>query len=139
MKSVELDQRIAYGFLRFIFGLNICFHGVSRLVGDHAAFLAYLTQSVSHAPLIPMAIIPAFAAILPWIEAVVGLFILCGLLTRIALIAGFAEMAMLMAGVTLAQNWSIAGLQLIYCAIFFILLSCIDRNFFSLDTLLRRS
>lgn len=134
-----MDQRIAYGFLRLILGLDICFHGVSRLLGDHAAFLAYLTQSMSHAPLIPKATLPVFAAVLPWIEATVGFFILFGLFTRVALIAGLTVMALLMAGITLAQDWSVAGLQLIYCVIYFILLAYRDRNFFSLDALLRVS
>ena len=44
--TLQTDKRIAYAFLRFVFGVNICFHGLSRLLGDHVAFLAYLTQSI---------------------------------------------------------------------------------------------
>lgn len=138
MSVTVLDQRVAYGCLRFIFGVDICFHGVSRLLSDHSVFLAYLTQSMAHAPLIPKAVLPAFAAVLPWIEAAVGLLILLGLFTRVALIVGFAVMAMLMVGITLAQDWNVAGLQLVYCLIYFVLLTYRDRNYLSFDTLLQR-
>jgi hypothetical protein len=47
-------------------------------------------------------------------------------------------MVVLMAGITLAQNWDVAGIQLIYCAIYFVLLTHRGRNFYSLDTLLFR-
>jgi thiosulfate dehydrogenase (quinone) large subunit len=134
----QTDERIAYAFLRFVFGVNICFHGVSRLLGDHATFLAYLTQSMAHAVLVPKASLPVLAAVLPWIEAIVGLLVLLGLFTRIALIAGSAVMVLLMVGTTLAQDWNIAGLQLIYCLTYFVLLTFRARNFFSLDTLLER-
>jgi len=133
------DERIAYALLRFVFGLNICFHGVSRLLGDHQAFLSYLTKSMASAVLIPKASIPVVAAVLPWVESVVGLLLLLGLFTRIALIAGFLDMILLMAGITLAQNWDVAGIQLIYCLIYFVLLAWLDRNYFSFDTLVRSS
>jgi thiosulfate dehydrogenase (quinone) large subunit len=139
VNNVETNERIAYGFLPFVFGLNICFHGVSRLLGDHQAFLAYLTNSLARAVLVPKAALPVFAAVLPWVEALVGLLLLLGIFTRTALITGFLIMTVLMAGVTLAQDWETAGLQLIYCLIYFVLLTYFNRNYFSLDTLLRRS
>jgi thiosulfate dehydrogenase [quinone] large subunit len=138
MSTSQTDERIAYAFLRFVFGLNICFHGVSRLLGERTAFLAYLTQSMAHAVLVPKATIPVLAAVLPWVEAIVGLLLLLGLFTRFALIAGSDVMVLLMAGATLAQEWEIAGLQLIYCLTYFILLTLRGRNIFSLDTLLWR-
>jgi thiosulfate dehydrogenase [quinone] large subunit len=134
----QTDERIAYAFLRFVFGLNICFHGVSRLLNDHQAFLVYLTKALAPAVLIPKASIPAFAAVLPWVEAILGLLLLLGLFTRFALIGGFFVMILLMAGVSLAQDWTTAGLQLIYCVIYFILLALLGWNYFSLDSLLRR-
>lgn len=138
MSASQVDERIAYAFLRFVFGVNICFHGVSRLLGDHAAFLAHLNQSMAHAVLVPKAAVPVLAAVLPWLEASIGLLLLLGLFTRPALIAGSAVMIVLMAGNTLAQDWNVASLQLIYCLIYFVLLTLRDRNHFSLDTLLHR-
>ena len=127
------DRRLAYALLRIVLGVNIFLHGVSRLVGDHAAFLAYLTQQMAKAP-VPKFFLPAFAAALPWAETLVGFLLLLGLWTRFALVAGSVLMIVLMAGITLAQNWDVAGIQLIYCAIYFLLLTYRERNFYSLDT-----
>jgi thiosulfate dehydrogenase [quinone] large subunit len=134
-RTSTTDRRIAYALLRIVFGVNIFFHGLSRLLGDHAAFLAYLSQQMAKAPL-PKSILPPFAAALPWTEATIGLLLLLGLFTRFALVAGSLVMITLMAGITLAQNWDVAGIQLIYCAIYFVLLTHRGRNFYSLDTLL---
>ncbi|MFY9732399.1 MAG: DoxX family membrane protein [Candidatus Acidiferrales bacterium] len=136
-RTSTTDRRIAYALLRIVFGVDIFFHGLSRLLGDHAAFLAYLSQQMAKAPL-PKSILPPFAAALPWTEAIIGLLLLLGLFTRFALVAGSLEMIVLMAGITLAQNWEVAGIQLIYCAIYFVLLTHRGRNFYSLDTLLPR-
>ena len=134
-RTSTTDRRIAYALLRIVFGINIFFHGLSRLLGDHAAFLAYLSQQMAKAPL-PKSILPPFAATLPWVEGTVGLLLLLGLFTRFALVAGSLVMIVLMAGITLAQNWDVAGIQLIYCAIYFVLLTHRGRNFYSLDTLI---
>lgn len=136
-RTSTTDRRIAYALLRIVFGINIFFHGLSRLLGDHAAFLAYLSQQMAKAPL-PKSILPPFAATLPWVEGTVGLLLLLGLFTRFALVAGSLVMIVLMAGITLAQNWDVAGIQLIYCAIYFVLLTHRGRNFYSLDTLIGR-
>ena len=136
-RTSTTDRRIAYALLRIVFGVNIFFHGLSRLIGDHAAFLAYLSQQMAKAPL-PKSILPPFAATLPWVEGTVGLLLLLGLFTRFALVAGSLVMIVLMAGITLAQNWDVAGIQLIYCAIYFVLLTHRGRNFYSLDTLIAR-
>jgi thiosulfate dehydrogenase (quinone) large subunit len=136
-RTSTTDRRIAYALLRIVFGVDIFFHGLSRLVGDHAAFLAYLSQQMAKAPL-PKSILPPFAAALPWTEAIIGLLLLLGLFTRFALVAGSLEMIALMAGITLAQNWDVAGIQLIYCAIYFVLLTHRGRNFYSLDTLIAK-
>jgi thiosulfate dehydrogenase [quinone] large subunit len=139
MSNTQTDERIAYAFLRFVFGLNICFHGLTRLLAGRPAFLAYLIKSLAPAVLVPKAAIPPLAVVLPWVEAIIGLLLLLGLFTRLSLIVGFLVMILLMAGVTLAQDWATASLQLMYCLIYFILLTFLSRNHFSLDSLLRRS
>jgi thiosulfate dehydrogenase [quinone] large subunit len=136
-RTSTTDRRIAYALLRIVFGVDIFFHGLSRLLGDHAAFLAYLSQQMAKAPL-PKSMLPPFAATLPWVEATIGLLLLLGLFTRFALVAGSLVLIILMAGITLAQNWDVAGIQLIYCAIYFVLLTHRGRNFYSLDTLIAK-
>ena len=85
---------------------------------------------MARAVLVPKASLPVLATVLPWIEAIVGFLLLLGFFTRIALIAGSTVMVLLMTGTTLAQDWNTAGLQLIYCLTYFVLLTFRARNFF---------
>jgi thiosulfate dehydrogenase [quinone] large subunit len=70
---------------------------------------------------------------LPWCEGTVGLLMILGLWTSVALIAGSLLMLMLQIGTCLAQNWDVAGAQLIYVLLFFILLTYCERNRWSVD------
>ena len=120
--SRSSDAAIAYGILRLSFGVNIMLHGVSRLLAGQAGFLAYLNHYFEKAPLMPKAFLPVFGTVLPVVEAAVGLLLLLGLFTRFALIAGALVMTVLVFGTNLAQDWNVAGLQLIYCFLYYYLL-----------------
>jgi thiosulfate dehydrogenase [quinone] large subunit len=131
------DAVIAYTILRLSFGANIMLHGVSRLLAGHAAFLAYLTHYFEKTPLVPASFLPIFAAALPPVETALGLLLLLGVGTRFSIIAGSLVMAALVVGTNLAQDWNVAGLQLIYCFIYYYLLAHRrDLNRISLDALI---
>jgi thiosulfate dehydrogenase [quinone] large subunit len=130
------DLVIAYTILRLSFGANILLHGVSRLLNGRAAFLAYLTHYFEHAHLISAGMLPAFAAVLPWVETTLGLLLFLGLFSRFTLIAGALVMTGLVIGTNLAQDWLVSGLQLIYCFLYYYLLAKIDENVWSVDALL---
>ncbi len=131
------DALIAYTILRLSFGANIMLHGVSRLLAGHAPFLAYLTHYFEKTPLVPASILPMFATMLPPVETALGLLLLLGVGTRFSLIAGSLVMAALVVGTNLAQDWNVAGLQLIYCFIYYYLLAHRrDLNRVSLDALI---
>lgn len=117
------DAVLAYGLLRFTFGINIMLHGAARLLAPQGAFLAYLNHYFEKTPQMPKEILPAFAIILPWCEAIFGALVLVGLTTRFALIAGALVLAALAFGTNLAQDWNIAGLQLIYAFLYYFLLA----------------
>ena len=128
------DAVIAYTILRLSFGANIMLHGVSRLLAGHAAFLAYLTHYFEKTPLVPASFLPIFATVLPPVETGLGLLLLLGAGTRFSLIAGSLVMPPLVFGTNLAQDWNVAGLQLIYCFIYYYLLAHRrDLNSVSLD------
>jgi thiosulfate dehydrogenase [quinone] large subunit len=127
------DIVIAYTILRLSFGANILLHGLSRLLNGRAAFLAYLTHYFEHSHLIPASSLPAFGAVLPWVETTLGLLLMLGLFSRFTLFAGALVMTVLVIGTNLAQDWLVSGLQLIYCFLYYYLLIHLDQNMMSLD------
>ena len=133
------DAVIAYAILRLSFGVNIMLHGVSRLLAGSGGFLNYLNHYFEHTPLISKSFLPVFGAVLPPVETALGLLLLLGLFTRFALIAGGLVMAALVFGTNLAQDWNVAGLQLIYCFLYYYLLAHRrEMNLWSLDGWMRR-
>jgi thiosulfate dehydrogenase [quinone] large subunit len=132
------DTVWAYTVLRLTFGANIMLHGLSRLLAGHAAFLAYLNHYFEKTPLIPASQLPVFAWVLPPVETALGVLLLLGLWTRFALIAGGLVITMLAIGTNLAQDWGVAGLQLIYALLYYYLLVHRDQNVISIDGSLSR-
>jgi thiosulfate dehydrogenase [quinone] large subunit len=130
------NAAIAYGILRLSFGANIMLHGLSRLLNGRAAFLAYLNHYFEHAHLIPASSLPAFGAVLPWVETSLGLLLMLGLFSRFTMIAGALVMLALVIGTNLAQDWVVSGLQLIYCFLYYYLLVHLDENTLSVDAML---
>jgi thiosulfate dehydrogenase [quinone] large subunit len=59
-------------------------------------------------------------------------------LTRLTLVLGAIFMMALTIGVTSNQQWDVAGQQLVYSAIFFLLLYLLDHNSLAVDALLKR-
>jgi thiosulfate dehydrogenase [quinone] large subunit len=58
--------------------------------------------------------------------------------TSLALIAGSLLMLTLQIGTFLAQNWDAAGAQLIYVLLYFVLLTYLERNRWSVDRYIKR-
>lgn len=135
--EAQLDRRLAYALLRAIIGVNLAVHGVSRLLAGPHAFATSLVTMFHSTPL-PAWSVMAFGLVLPWIEAALGLLILLGLATRFSLVVASLTMLALTFGSTLRQDWQIAGLQLIYAAIYTALLGFRQENAYSLDGFRRR-
>ena len=127
---------IAYLLLRLMIGMNIFIHGVSRILGGPSAF-AHSLIAPFQKTLLPNWAVLGFGLVLPWLEAILGLLVLIGLRTRLALIAGSILLIVLTFGSTLRQDWESAGLQLIYAAIYAVLLAFLNKNTYSLDALLQ--
>jgi thiosulfate dehydrogenase [quinone] large subunit len=126
------DRRLAYALLRAFLGVNIAIHGVSRLWAGSALFQAKLEAQFAHAPL-PHSALAAFALLLPWAEAILGLLVLLGAATRLALIGGALLMIALTFGSGLLQDWSAAGIQLTYAIAYALLLFLRSYNGWSID------
>jgi thiosulfate dehydrogenase (quinone) large subunit len=127
------DAALGYLFLRTTLGLNIFMHGLTRLLAGPAAFAETLVQLFHGTPL-PSGMVGAFAYALPWLEAVIGLLLLLGAATRLALCAGALLIFVLTFGTALRQDWQVAALQLFYAAVYAALLAFRGHNAFSVDS-----
>lgn len=127
------DASLAYALLRITFGINFLFHGVSRLLKGTEPFLEHL-QGTFQNTVLPTALLPLVATVLPWAEAGLGVLLILGLFRRPAMVGGAVMMMLLTFGICLAQNWTVASEQLIYSLVFFVLLSLVGLDVYALDT-----
>ena len=81
------DKAFAYVLLRFTLGLNIFMHGLSCILAGPAVFAGTLDKMFQETVLAGWPV-HAFGLALPWFEAGLGLLLLLGLWTRVALIGG---------------------------------------------------
>jgi thiosulfate dehydrogenase (quinone) large subunit len=132
------DKSLAYALLRITFGINFAGHGLIRIYNGAGAFAATTTEHLAKSPL-PHSLAFGFSYAIPFLEAILGLALILGVFTRIVLVCGTVFMMTLTIGVTSNQQWDIAGQQLLYSIVFFLLLYLIDHNALALDTYLRRS
>lgn len=131
------DASIAYLLLRLSLGLVLFLHGVVRLAGHYEQFVNGTLQSFAETPL-PAGAVHVAAFYIPPVEAVLGFFILAGLLTRPALIGGALLMIFLLFGKSMQQDWTTVAIQLLYAQLYFVLLAWRRYNHFALDSFLSR-
>jgi thiosulfate dehydrogenase [quinone] large subunit len=130
------DKTLAYGLLRIACGVNFTGHGLVRIHNGIGAFAATTAEHLARAPL-PHGAVVAFGYAIPPIEALLGLALIFGVLTRVALVGGALFMMALTVGVTANQQWDVAGQQLVYSVVFFVLLYLAEWNDLSVDGWLR--
>ncbi len=131
------DKALAYGLLRVAFGVNFAGHGLVRIYHGSSQFAAATATHLAGAPL-PHGVVYGFGLAIPWIEALLGILLMLGVLTRVALAGGAVFMMALTVGVTANQQWDVAGQQLLYSLVFFVLLFLVEHNALSLDGMLAR-
>jgi thiosulfate dehydrogenase [quinone] large subunit len=122
--------------LRFTLGLSILMHGLVRL--PHlSAFADGLVKAFVQTPL-PGFIVRLFAICLVFVETIVGLLVLLGLWTRLALIVGALAMAALIFGTALRSDWDTLAIQMLYALIYAALIATREYNAYSLDARIAR-
>ncbi len=132
------DERLAYALLRIVAGTNLMMHGVSRMIAGPGEFAAKLVTQFTHAPLPPWSVW-AFGLVLPPMEGLLGLLLLIGLRTRATLVAATLLLLVLTFGSSLVQDWSAAGTQLTYAAVYAALLFLRRHNSWSADAWMQRN
>jgi thiosulfate dehydrogenase [quinone] large subunit len=132
------DKSLAYALLRIALGVNFAGHGFIRIHHGIGAFAESTAEHLAKSPL-PHHFVLGFGYFIPVFEALLGLALILGVFTRVALASGAVFMMVLTAGVTSNQQWDVAGQQLLYSLIFFVLLYLREHNAIALDDLLRHS
>jgi thiosulfate dehydrogenase [quinone] large subunit len=114
-ESPTRDQHHAYLLLRVLTGFDFFGHGFARIfTGTHlSGFAQGMAKSMAAAPL-PASLTLAAGYAIPCVEVVIGVLLLLGLFTRAALISALLLMMVLMFGVTMKQDWTAAGQQMVY-------------------------
>jgi thiosulfate dehydrogenase [quinone] large subunit len=130
------DTELGYLLLRVTVGLNVCMHGVARLLAGPASFAGALVPEFQKT-FLPAWSVYAFGLALPWAEGVLGLLVLVGLRTRLALIGSGLLIVVLTYGSTLRQDWNAAGAQLLYAVVYAGLLAFRRWNVYSVDAALK--
>ena len=131
------DQALAYALLRLTLGVTMLVHGANRIDVGVQQFAAGLDRDFAHT-FLPASMVHLFALTLPFFEASIGVLLVTGLLTRFALVLGALIMMALVFGTTLREQFMIVGVQLIYAAIYFVLIYHLRHNHISLDRFLAR-
>lgn len=132
----KADKQIGYSFLRTILGMNIAFHGISRIYTGVVHFAMGEVPLFVHTPL-PPSLVYGYTVALPFAEALIGLAVLFGVGSRYAYIAGFLLMISLTFGSALHQDFGAAGVQLTYGLVYAILLAFREYNAYSIDAAIR--
>jgi thiosulfate dehydrogenase (quinone) large subunit len=127
-------SQTAYALLRFIMGVDMLLHGLTRIGAGVGQFAATMVRDFQ-ATMLPPALVHGFGLVLPFVEALIGLGLLFGCFTRAVLIASSLLMAALVFGTALRSEWNTVGLQLVYAVIYYFLLTRIGDNCWSIDAL----
>lgn len=111
----ERDRGLAYLLLRTLTGMNFFGHGFARIfTGTHLSGFAHgMVKSMAGTPL-PAPLVLATGYVVPCVELAIGLALLAGVAVRQALLGAFLLLFVLMFGITLKQDWNVAGQQLQY-------------------------
>ncbi|WP_164463866.1 DoxX family protein [Chryseobacterium sp. G0186] len=126
-----MNRNASYFFLRVSMGINFFGHGLVRLIKLHD-FADGMAKSFEKTWL-PQLFVHTFSIILPFLEFIIGLLLMIGFKTKIATIAGASLIILLLFGSSTVENWEAMGIQMIYAGLFYVLMSRMDDNAFSMD------
>ena len=129
-------NRTVFLLLRLGIGISMFGHGIVR-VPKLAAFTEWMVGSMAKS-MLPESLVRPFGYILPILELAVGVLLLLGLFTEMALIGGGVVMLMLLFGTSLAENWEALPSQLIHLAYFALLLQFVASNSWAVYKMLRK-
>ena len=127
-------KNVAYFFLRLTTGINFFAHGIVRIpkITDFRSWMVLEFQN----SMIPSGSVFLWASILPYLEALIGTFLILGLFTFYSAFAGACLIVVLIFGSCMIENWDWVNGQMIYALFFFFLISKVSNNIWCLDNIL---
>jgi len=130
-------KQVAYVLLRITIGVVFLFYGIGKFTMGRAVLVNGLVQQFAKTPL-PPGLVRVFGNVIPFAEVILGLCVLFGVFTTIALALMGILLIALTFGMVLVPNPSIVANNLIYCVIVFLLLYLAEYNTFSLERLWKK-
>lgn len=127
-----MNKNVAYFLLRVSMGVNLLGHGLAR-IPKISIFTEGMTNSFEKSWL-PQPLVQIFSTTLPFLELIIGLMLILGFKTRVASFAGAGLIIMLLFGSSTVENWEAMGIQMIYAVFFYILISRLEDNSYSVDS-----
>ncbi len=134
IKNTLNHKHIAYVLLRITVGVNFWGHGYIRL-SKIPEFRNWMIDLFEKSPL-PLPLVSFFGTVLPVLELLVGITVVLGLLTRYSVSLGALIICALIFGSCMIEQWEMAGGQMLYGLMLFILLFLHEYNKISLDRLI---
>ncbi|PJZ61114.1 DoxX family protein [Leptospira adleri] len=128
----NLEQSLAMLVLRLALGFNILIHGLVR-IASFRAFRDFLIKDFENTAL-PTWSVATFGTVLPFLETIIGFFLVLGLFSKWALFAGGLLMIVLISGKCIQSDWHTVGVQMIYVLFYFFLLKDLGSDRFNLDS-----
>lgn len=127
----------SYLFIRLGIGISMFGHGMVR-IPKLSAFSDNMVGDFADS-LLPLMVVRPFSLAVPFIELVLGIFLLLGLRTGWISVVGAAFMLMLMLGTAFIENWGAYPSQMIHLAFFALLIHFApSSNTYSLDAKLAK-
>ena len=133
----SLGRALGYFILRLSLGVDMVMHYVVRTWGISKDFVP-VTEKMFEGNLLPMSWVHVFLTVLPYFEGLLGVLLVLGLWSRLALTAEGLLVTVLLFGTALRSDWTVVSHQMIYILFVFLLLAVEEYDYFSIDSLLAR-
>jgi thiosulfate dehydrogenase [quinone] large subunit len=120
------NRSLAQALLRWTLGFNLLGHGLNR-IGHPRQFAEGMANDFAHT-FLPRPLVLAFGFVLPFLEPLIGTFLVTGFLARWALSVGALSILALSFGTALLGRWDVLTQQLVYAVVYFLLLSGLEHD-----------
>ena len=127
-----MNMELGYLFLRIFLGMNLFNHGLMRFLTGITAWEQPLAETFVNTYL-PMPMVHFALYLIPFVDFIIGTFLILGLLTHRAALGSLLLFTVLMYGHTVPQNWEGAQLMMHYGVYCWILLAFRRYNWLALD------